>query len=228
MCIINMGCELEGCHNTKQTDSLFRTDGSLEFDFDHTDDCYYDGELRCEGNCSYEYVGEMISKPLPISELLIWIKKNYPVYHNKSCGGHIHLSFKNKLEYMKFCDVKFYNFFKAKMKEWGIKNHIKAGSQFYKRLAGNNTYCHDKFYCTQQIHNNGDRYCILNYCWRKHRTIEVRLLPIFDKMELYLSAVNEIYDIFNMWLIQSKREKRFSLNTKIYTKSNKENKIICV
>ena len=228
MCIIFLGCELEGCHNSKEPNTIFRTDGSLEFDFEHVDDCYDDGELRCEGECNYEYVGEMISKPLTIEQLIEWIPKNYPVYHNKTCGGHVHLSFKNKLEYMKFCDVKFYNFFKERMRKWAIKKHVKEGSQFYKRLAGQNTYCHDKFYCTAQLRNSGDRYCMLNYCYSRHKTIEVRLLPIFDKVELYISAVNEIYDIFNIWLIQSKREQRYSITTKIRMPNKKRNEIICV
>jgi len=226
--IVAMGCELEGCSNVKNSDAIFRTDGSLEFDFEHVDDCYNDGELECEGGCQYQFVGEMISKPISLNELLLWIKRNYPEYHNKTCGGHIHLSFKNKLEYMKFCDVQFFNFFKAKMFEWAVKHHVKEGSQFYQRLEGKNTYCHNKFYCTSQLNGIGERYCMINYCWKKHRTIEVRLLPIFDKVELYLSAVNEIYDIFNYWLVQSKREKRYRLNVTVRVQNKKENDIICV
>lgn len=188
--IAKLGIELEGGWNSKPQD--LKPDGSVN-----------------SINCAY--LGEVASKPLGIKSVLSWVDKNYPDKVNHTCGLHIHISLYSHADYSKLMSRKFFLYLHREFKSWGLSYPINDDSAFWKRMAGENTYCKNKF-------NNPDkqaetnyresiRYSHLNYCFKLHGTIEFRMLPMFQKKEIALSAIQKYYDIVNEWLAKQPIEK---------------------
>ena len=174
-----------------------------------TINCNY--ECRCGYDCTCgseesDLIGEIASAPLLKKEVKNWILSNYPDQTNSTCGIHVHLSFCSDVDYSQLMTHEFYDYFLAKMEKWGNKNKINEGSAFWRRLEGS-TYCNKKFIPDQQTYNNGDRYTHINYCYSKYGTLEIRLLPAFQKSCLAVSAVREIIKIVNEYLRQHKAQK---------------------
>lgn len=201
-------------------------DGSVEFDdHDGSNDCTDDCEIDSYGDCidhspnNDGYIGECVSKPLSIDDAITFVDKCYPDETNSSCGLHVHLSVKSKIAYMKLTSPKFYDYFIKRITDWGHKKGIRQGSQFWKRLQGENTYCLNQFnpeaqYRTSE-HYHGSRYTHLNYCYGLHGTVECRLFPAFQDKELAKSAVKEYYNIVQDYLSTQKITER-SKHTIIY------------
>lgn len=219
-----IGIELEGAFdNYLRIDTKFHSDGSVEIDHDGCS-CYC-GELLsdetcscCRGDCDhsdYQYVGELLSIPMTFDKVKEWLFRNYPLEYNKTCGMHVHLSFKNNLEYSKFCSREFYEFFKRKIKYWADNSGVKKDSLFYSRLDSKNGFCKDKFDCKNQLTSMGDRYCILNFCHSKHKTIEIRLSHLWQNQEYAFMYISNCVDIFNEWLVIKKRSIRKELEVRI-------------
>ena len=204
--INKLSVELEGGFNLKLASKLadigikIRPDGSVS----SFEDC--------------EYKGEISNPPDSLDGVLKFIDNYYPTRVNHSCGQHIHVSFTNKLDYMQLMTKKFYDHFIKSIKDWGLSQTIPNGDQFWIRLNGiyhsNDMFCPD-----QQI--NGDelptgvssRYAHLNFCWRKHGTIECRLLPMFADKELSKKAITLIHDIYKNYLESHKpREPNYKLD----------------
>ena len=227
MSIKQIGIEIEGAFNRYDAnDTTFHHDGSVELDDDGRCECCMeecdchdqDREHDCECDSNYNYVGELVSTPLEFDKVHEWINRNYPEEFNNSCGMHIHLSFKNDMEYSKFCSEEFYNYFLTKITDWAHKNKVKEDSRFFKRLNGQNTFCKRKWEesnAKSQLSDIGDRYNMLNYCYSKHRTIEVRLSHVWQNRDYAFRYVECVYDIFNSWLLKQKRSVRRSLKIEV-------------
>jgi hypothetical protein len=173
----------------------------LEGGWSTSPDCemHSDGSLR---DLTREFSGEISSPPM-IPELVTdWVRKNYPDQVNKSCGLHVHVSFKSDLEYQTFMRRKFFLWFVQKLKNFGTRNKIEY-DQFWNRLSGSNSYCEKKYSPDHQAmvrhKESACRYSILNYCYRLHGTIECRVLPMFDEVETSIKAINEIVRLFNVF-----------------------------
>lgn len=177
------------------------------------------------------YYGEIISKPLKNPELIkTWVKDNYPEHTNRTCGFHIHLSFKNQEDYEKLMTKKFYITFLESAREWGVQNEINEGSAFWNRLDGENNWCKSlinqkglflKTTIKQQFTaygKSGPRYYHLNFCKNAHGTVECRLFPAFQKEELAERAVDFFYNLCNNYVAKVKTKSR-----KQSTKASKVN-----
>jgi len=141
-------CEIERCDKCKKkeipcdecqtnfTDNQpisynCNTNNHLTYQCDRDCDC----ECECECNCNvgnYKYIGELVSEPLPKTELIKWIGENYPDEMNETCGSHIHISLKSKLDYSYLMEKEFYTYFKNKMLQFGEINRIKPKSDFFR------------------------------------------------------------------------------------------------
>lgn len=141
------------------------------------------------------HVGEIVSQPMNLEEILSWMNLCYPQKTNATCGLHVHVSVKNTLHYSRLMDREFHQYFFKKMKEWGERIRVNKASAFWKRLAGNNSFARrtniDPDAQASVRGKDGVRYRLLNFCWRLHGTMEMRLLPAFQKKELAMSAVKE-------------------------------------
>lgn len=161
------------------------------------------------------------------------IRKYYPDAVGPKCGGHVHVSLDQPGEYMILMSRVFYHYFRTRLKRWAERNLIgEDANLFWPRFNGDNSYCCNFFVPEKQIRGDGHhvthpdkkngnckvRYACLNYGWAKHRTIECRLLPMFDDRELYIKAVIEIVDIFNKFL---KLHTEIDANKKSFTYNDK-------
>jgi hypothetical protein len=201
--ILLVGVELEGGWD-HEPDWPITPDGSVGdfpwrtcecFFFDNRTRC---NNLRCEqcpphkAGCKAKgpkELGELRSEPLRLRPLLKWVDKYYPPYTNSTCGLHVHLSVHSMLDYARLTDPEFNDHFQKYMRLWG-KRAVPKDREFWRRFEGKNTYCKARFKPIEQLEDYEDRYTQLNYCaYRKHETLEVRLLPAFEDKAVAMNAI---------------------------------------
>ncbi len=227
--IDKVGVELEGFWNkypagSTNGDVVWHDDGSVEFDDDgsgrdctcpctcgESDDdyCRYCDE-GCDHDCDGYHdsqgsgAGEYVTRPVPYKQWNKMVKildENYPSATNDSCGGHVHFSPKNKIIYQIFMNEDFWYGLKEHLRRWAIRNLNENGIEKMKsRLAGEGSYCHNRFTPEEQFEGGNDRYTHINYDYKKYGTIEIRLLPMFDQKELYIKAVKDMLDFVVNWI----------------------------
>lgn len=193
------------------------------------DGSVYIGHDDDEDDENYYHIGEIISYPTrDLLMLLHQIKDNYPDKTNHTCGLHIHTSFKSKLMYAHLMEFSFYEFFIERWKAWG-EGRVKKYTSFWKRLDGENEYCQiaHRPDCQVTYKCKKDRYTQLNYCYSLHQTIENRLLPAFQNVDLSLSAIEEYVSIIDDYLdVCPKRDTRIEETLMDFHAEEKKEKII--
>ena len=224
-----IGVELEGAWDKLNYDQAnsFKHDGSVSIERKNRkckDDCMCNCESckrfkKCCYNLKNAHIGEIVSPPMKIKDVLKWCDKNYPTYTNRTCGLHIHISL-SIMDYSRLEDRKFYFYVLEKLKEWGLKMNLNKKGIFWDRISGKVTHCKAGFYPEAQVHANAgfgstDRYRILNACYHKHGTYEIRVLPCFQKKEIALKAIKFMYDIIEAYLDQPEKMDiiKFMVNT---------------
>lgn len=217
-CEGNCGCDVHNCFcsDLENNDSCSCCRQRCGCYQEHRD------EHDCEGNDGrFRWVGELASPTFKdYQECQKWTDLNYPDECNSSCGIHIHLSFYLVGDYSRLMEQKFYRFFEKKMLEFGNINHLKPDSQFYKRLAGQNSFCIKTYTPDLNLKGGGNRYQQLNVCFYSHGTLEIRMLPCFKDKKFAIRAISYIHKLFNDYLnnhpIQKpKRYKVLKLKQKI-------------
>ena len=165
------------------------------------------------------YVGEYVTRPVlfkneKLEELESLVMDAYPTYVNRTCGGHFHISFRD----MRFYDIAMeYDMYAGlidHLYSWGEKKLNKIGMQrLIERIEKCNAgtdYCKPEHMPESQVSGQGDRYCQLNFDYFKHKTMEVRVLPMFSDATTYLDAVNECTTYISNYILthaQFKKEK---------------------
>lgn len=175
--------------------------------------CDMDCGCECQCECTCEngegQDGEAVSHPMPETEMEEWLDSNEDAIlrTNQTCGMHVHVGNMTMQEYGVLMDEKFHNFLKTELLLWGKKVGIREGSSFWRRLEGRNTFCKDEFRPEEQKHDrskSGQRYCFINYCWRLHGTMEVRILPCFQRPDLRVKGFKEVMRIIHTYLADNK------------------------
>ena len=196
--IYRVGIELEGKWPNHPKGCQVVRDGSVEFP-------------NMEGK-----VGEIQSPPLPVEEIEAWVKKAYPAEVNHTCGLHVHVSFKSALTYQRLMDPRFQSTVINYFGKWAKKVKLDPKHPLWARLEGKSIYCQHQFHADEQVLNidrdfnkerRGHRYTVINYCWGRTSTLECRLLPAMDTVELALDAIDTFINITNGFLVATaKRE----------------------
>jgi hypothetical protein len=165
-----------------------------------------------------ELVGEISSPPYSMIENAeAWMRKYYPQTVNHTCGFHIHISLAPGHYSMLMCE-EFYAKFIAAYRKWGEETfRVPAGApvapeaaRFYERLNGGNRFCQAQFnpdIQTQVVSRQNPtvwdtRYAQLNYCWTLHGTMESRLLPMFNDVNMSASAMRVFPAVVNEYLTE--------------------------
>jgi hypothetical protein len=187
--IDRVGIELEGGWVTRPGAAAYHIDGSVHVE---------------HGTNGATVIGEMVSAPMSDWQTISdWIFASYPVAHNRSCGLHVHVSFKERRDYARLMDAKFYFYFLERMKAWGDRVGLPESHLFWSRLDGMNTFCQKKFIPDTQAklkRKGTERYAQLNYCFALHKTIECRLAPVFKQARIAVSYVMELCSIYEEYL----------------------------
>jgi len=212
--IRQIGIEIEGGWLPDRIESyignhVYRHDGSVSMN-SKICECGSNNDCECP---RLKYVGECAFLPkeeidIAISELL----ESYPDKTNNSCGLHVHISLTNfEYTYLIWNWKEFYQSYMKFLRIFGETRKIRSGSAFWERLNVGNQYCQlniNKRRVNRQLQNYGDsRYCHLNFCYCKHKTIEFRSAPAFQKKSLSADYVKSLYDFVNTYLIFA--EKKF-------------------
>jgi hypothetical protein len=231
MGIALVGIELEGLWTSKCQDRIrdsgarlnWQNDGSVELEReDTTGETYPEGYLKQYGLKSlnggvitrlptyggWAHRGEAVSLPLTATPEIIskWLESAYPAAVNQTCGLHMHVSFTTLGFYYRTVSQAYFDAVYGHFEAWGKERGVKNKS-FWKRLNGENSFCRKLFVPDKQVWHTGkgnDRYCGVNYCYSRYKTIEIRLLPMFKSCELAISAVNDFIAFTNKFLVSSR------------------------
>lgn len=123
----------------------------------------------------------------------------YPDHVNHTCGMHVHVSFPSTGMYAAFVDVRFQPWLVRGLHQWGLKGHIKSKA-FYSRLQGGQSYCRDIYAPESQLSGGGgQRYSIVNYCYPRYKTMEIRVLPMFKDVRFSIKAIKALVKLINIW-----------------------------
>ena len=231
-CIIDKICEKLSCVKNDRCDECiesFQENQTLSHSCRIMNNTYNNCSMDCSCECSCECfceenneVGEVASKKLRVNEVKDFILDNYPSEVNSSCGLHCHLNFKNgKKDYNIISTEKFYNYFLSEIENWALNRNINQGSRFWKRLKGCQ-YAKREFNADIQIKEGSDRYTHINYCYRKHKTVEIRLGTMFDNKDISVEYIHKVIEIFNDYL---NTNKPIIHKKSLIFKSNKSNNI---
>lgn len=184
-------------------------------------------ECDVEDNNPIEFSGETVSPALTYEELIPWAMNNHPDEVDESCGLHVHVSFHKVNDYIRLMTPEFYEFFLKWLEDWGHKMEFPPHHDFWKRLRGENKYCHKLWADKECQHNHGEghplhptrhdpedqaacanwnphRYAQLNFCFLKHGTLECRVFPAFKDPRMSLAAVECIVTCYQTYLSQNK------------------------
>lgn len=155
-------------------------------------------------------VGEIHSEPIEPLKIRQWMKKYYPSHVNKTCGLHVHMSFKNARHYQWLMDRPDYQDTMVEyLRRWGKEEGIPVKHPLWSRLRGESTYCTLGYFPDEQARqkqknyshdSTGSRYTVINYCFGLHETLECRVLPMFEDPEVGIRAVRQVLDVTNAYL----------------------------
>ena len=182
--IDKVGLEIEGCWSEPRCDLV--VDGSMrEFEFKRP--------FTIDGNRTPLF-GELVSIPFAsLEEVIHFLDKNWVAETGQRCGYHIHISLRKYAYYCALMSQSFLQFFLSSMEEWGQKNNCKD-DRFWERLSDRNKFCRLRWIPDTQVNitkktvSDERRYCVLNFCWGLHKTLENRLFPTFFDVEMAKSA----------------------------------------
>lgn len=193
--IATVGVELEGGWATEPDRVSIGHDGSVSFP----------SAIRR----NLAIVGEATSQPMAPIGLATWMRRAYPSHVNETCGLHIHLGFREssrELYYQWLMTPDYQDTLVATLQAWGVAKGFPPDHRLFHRLAGNNTYCEHRFWPDAQARqerknythsSSGHRYTMVNYCYGLHKTLEVRVLPMFDAVEDAIEALHVVIDTTN-------------------------------
>lgn len=203
--VSKVGVELEGGWNTD-----FEDDDPTELHADHS--------VRVTA----QHVGEAVSKPLSLEEVLEWTDKHYPDVMDASCGLHIHTSVKNDSLYAALAESPL---FYLRFLKWGkaFLDGLEGAEHtlLMNRLSGANRFCAMKFVPQRQIPlktkgggntiDTNPRYAQLNFAKGVHGTIENRTFPIFTKKKIALKAIEGYVNLMEEFLSEKKGHEVFKI-----------------
>ena len=188
-----IGIEFEGAwtYNPQQSTSQRRkdkisysldmkSDGSVEVDDDDDD---------------FVHVGEITTEPIPWTsegknKIKHIIRNSYPDIVNNTCGGHFHMSLKDPSMLVYLLDREYYDGWISSLKRFAEDNLTRGQNGELEERWGN-SYCQDLFDPEIGITGSGDRYAYLNYLsWHNRKTLEFRILPMFENKEAYWKCLN--------------------------------------
>ena len=157
---------------------------------------YGDGSVSSFRNM---FSGEIASSPSregSLKKLVPWILAHYPDKVDDSCGYHVHLSLKEKSHYEMLMTHTFPMWVRCCAARWAKAKGIWNDANLQRRIICGNDYCRRIYQAERQVkleEKKSERYCQLNYCYALHKTIELRMMPMFPGPRENSSPWNGLY-----------------------------------
>lgn len=167
--------------------------------------------------------GELPSLPLEIKEWENWIRQSYPSHVNSTCGMHVHMSFRTIMAYQRTMAPEFVKTVLAEFQKWAEVKSLPTEHPLWGRLAGNSEYCQHLFFADDQAkwtrkeyehHAAKHRYTVVNWCYSRYGTVEVRLLPMMDTIDLAVDAIKHLMLVTNAFLVATAIQKGKSISAR--------------
>ena len=155
------------------------------------------------------HMGELPSQPMMPIAMPMWMKKCYPQMVDDTCGLHIHMSFHTKVHYSLLMIPEFQKTMIVYLKDWANEEKLPEKHPIWSRLNGANEYCNHEFYADLQVvegkkdydhFRKGNRYTAVAY--RGGKTIECRILPMFETVDQSIRALKKVMDVTNACLVK--------------------------
>lgn len=166
-----------------------------------------DGSVNVRGTWR---VGEIVSEPLSrISEATDFIERNYPQHVGGSCGLHVHMSFRNNEHAISILSdgPEYHDTLLQHLREIGRKLNIR-NQHFWHRLDNQNQFCRTEF--TPDGVLGHARYRAVNFtAYQRHKTVEVRILPMFQSPKLAQKFVRRVLSFTNRFICEKLAESDF-------------------
>lgn len=175
---------------------------------------------------SPHHVGEIPSPPLGLDKWQAWLHSNYPPFVNDTCGMHVHQSYDTALTYQRLMTPQYPKTVLEEFKKWATEKALAKDHPLMLRLHGTgkagtpSEFCQPLFQADAQVRRTekrfnhfepGHRYTVMNYCWGmgNRQTIECRLLPMFEEINVAIEAIEKLIKITNAFLfVVRKKESR--------------------
>lgn len=157
----------------------------------------------------FDVVGEIISEPMIRKDVWPWMRAFYPQGTNRTCGIHVHMSFRHKSDYERLMDRRYHEHLLRGFVRFGHTRKIDVKHPFWERLTGRNAFCKDFFDPDAQAHYDGHsggqrardhRFAAVNYCFAQHKTLEYRVLPTFEDPTVAIRAVRRLLNLTEEYL----------------------------
>lgn len=161
---------------------------------------YHDGSVN--SNLA-DYTGEVQSLPLTMAEMEDWLPEHYPDAVDRTCGFHVHISVVNVMFYTMLMNREFVDYLLDRLESWGKRQGIPRNHPFWSRIDGKNEYCKREYNPDTQAYatgKHGQRYSVVNFCYRIHGTLEVRVLPMFSDAGMAISALKVVTRCVESWV----------------------------
>lgn len=172
------------------------------------------------------YIGEIVSPPLLPIQLLGFLRVYYPSHVNTTCGLHLHMSFRSIGHYHRLMTEDYQDTLLHHLGNWAGSQGFPKTHHIWKRLAGEEKYCHKAFWPDLQVRATGhgdqrspdrffrpgSRYTVVNYCFNidQRQTVEVRVLPMMLTVGQAASALGVIMEVTNAFLYETRSRVRAS------------------
>lgn len=189
--IKTVGLELEGGWMDVNRNPTLQlgTDGSVSVPGRPGEASPVNGELR----------SGILDSRAAVSAFLHW---GYPENVNGTCGLHVHIGFRNLLPFAVLANTDTQSELLKFLRGWGKTERIRVSHAFWKRLGGENRYCRtDPQHIQRAIDYSSDRYFALNFAsFKKFRTVEIRVLPMFASVDVAERAVMAVLDWVDLYI----------------------------
>ena len=229
-----IGAELEGAWSRKCSSHLFEEiaeDSSVRINGESSGHCDCDQDDLDEHGCECGrddesrkfYVGEIRTLPAAtLTELAAEIRRGFPDVINRTCGYHIHTSYKSLLSYTQLSEVVFHQFFLWHIEKLPSVIPLTKQDQayFWARFEGKNSACTPQFNPVGQLHFGEHRYTAINFAayHKRIKTVEFRLLPMFEQAETAVSASMYLVRLIETYLAHQARHKEKEIAPRILLK----------
>ncbi len=207
--------DIASCAGDDEGDETDVEDPDTEDCEEGCDDCPHPVERRTAVRCSRGKTDcracgsrgwEFQTKPGSVGEALRQLTTLYPDVTSRAAGMHVHMSFREATSISLLCSEAFFKHWDERWRKWGTKNNVQGA--FWERLkeGAENRYCKPNSMGHWQAkdlvtNNTGDRYLAINFkAYQEHKTVEFRLLPMFQKGNLATAAVEQLVDIVESYL----------------------------
>lgn len=203
--INKMGLELEGAwvgtiRVPPFKDVMIKHDGSVSF------------EQPIDG--TFLHFGELVSSPMDPEELASWGYEHCPTHANNSAGTHVHVSTVTNSMYACLLTPSFQRHLMEELTQFNDTfkdSDPETYGRFAVRLAGGNTYCKKGYKGLSQVrqeNRGGDRYQQVNYCYKLHGTMEIRVLPCTTNRDFIQRVVLLIRDVIEAFVARENVQRK--------------------